>query len=327
MQKLFHGQLLRSAFLVMCLFGVLVQGGTSARAQGNAELNAVLSLTSGRSVVVEVKNGKVQDEVGRNANSSTYFSLASVSKTLTATLVLKLAEQKKINLDTSMRTYLPEIFPPSTADILGTQPLRAFLNHATGMASHNFKAVTSGKTSYQQYAELAATLTPSAPVGTYLYSNDNYVLLTLLIEKVTKIKFESAAWRLVWQPLGVPGGYLNTTTRATQVLGGSGAWMSSARDIAVLFNALNPQTPGKKILSATWLQEMHESRYSSEYRNGLRYLKGRWGHTGSLSRARTAVVVGNGGTVYVVLSEGATPQSSDKLFNSLAAIDSRRKEK
>jgi CubicO group peptidase (beta-lactamase class C family) len=195
------------------------------------------------------------------------------------------------------------------------------------MASHNFKAVTSGKTTYQQYGEFAATLTPSAPVGRYLYSNDNYVLLTLLIEKVTKLKFESAAWRMVWQPLGVPGGYLNTTTRATQVLGGSGAWMSSARDIAVLFDALNPQTPGKKVLSATWLQKMHESRYSSEYRNGLRYLKGRWGHTGSLSRARTAVVVGNGGSVYVVLSEGATPQSSDKLFNSLAAIDSRRKEK
>ena len=226
-----------------------------------------------------------------------------------------------------MRTYLPEVFSPSTIDVLGSQSVWAFLNHATGTASHNFKAVTTGKTSYKQYAELAGTLFPSAPVGKYLYSNDNYVLLTLLVEKVTKLAFESAAWRMVWQPLGVPGGYLNTTTRATQVLGGSGAWMSSARDIAVLFDALNPQTSGKKVLSATWLQKMHESRYSSEYRNGLRYLKGRWGHTGSLSRARTAVVVGNGGSVYVVLSEGATPQSSDKLFNSLAAIDSRRKEK
>lgn len=313
--------------MLICAVGVLVQGGAAVHAQGDEELNAVLSLTSGRSVVVEMKNGKVQNEVGRNANSSTYFSLASVSKTLTAALVLKLAEQKKIDLDTSMRTYLPEIFPPSTADALGAQPVWAFLNHATGMASHNFKAVTSGKTTYQQYAELVGTLTPTAQVGRYLYSNDNYVLLTLLIEKVTKLKFESAAWRMVWQPLGVAGGYLNTTTRATQVLGGSGAWMSSARDIAVLFDALNPQTAGKKILTTPWLQKMHEVRYSSEYRNGLRYLKGRWGHTGSLLRARTAVVVGNGGTVYVVLSEGATPQSSDKLFNSLAAIDSRRKEK
>jgi CubicO group peptidase (beta-lactamase class C family) len=327
MHKTTHRRLCRSALFAMCLSAVLVQGGAAVGAKGKSEFSAVLSLTSGRSVVVEMKNGKIQSELGRKADASTYFSLASVSKTLTAALVIKLAEQKKINLDSPMRTYLPEVFSPSTIDVLGAQSVWAFLNHATGMASHNFKAVTSGKTSYQQYAELAATLTPSAPVGRYLYSNDNYVLLTLLIEKVTKLKFESAAWRLVWQPLGVPGGYLNTTTRATQVLGGSGAWMSSARDIAVLFNALNPQTPGKKVLSSTWLQKMHESRYSSEYRNGLRYLKGRWGHTGSLSRARTAVVVGNGGSVYVVLSEGATPQSSDKLFNSLAAIDSRRKDK
>lgn len=327
MYKTIRRRLCSSALLVMCVCGVLVQGGVSAHAEADSELGAVLSLTSGRSVVVEVKNGKVQSEVGRNADSSTYFSLASVSKTLTATLVLKLAEQKKINLESSIETYLPEIFPPSTTDALGVQPVWAFLNHATGMASHNFKAVSAGKTSYQEYAELAATLTPSSQVGKYLYSNDNYVLLTLLIEKVTKLKFESAAWRMVWQPLGVPGGYLNTTTHATQVLGGSGAWMSSARDIAVLFNALNPQTPGKKILSAPWLQKMHEVRYSSEYRNGLRYLKGRWGHTGSLSRARTAVVVGNGGTIYVVLSQGAIPESSDKLFNGLAAIDSRRKEK
>jgi len=312
---------------MVCAIGAFIQSGSLVHAEGNSELSAVLALTSGRSVVVEMKNGKVDEQIGRNADANTYFSLASISKTLTATLVLKLAEQKKINLDSPIETYLPEVFVEAKEDALGEQPIWAFLNHATGMSSHNFTAVTAGKTSYRQYAELVGTLSPSSQVGRYLYSNDNYVLLTMLIEKVTRLNFESAAWRMVWQPLGVPGGYLNTTSHATQVLGGSGAWMSSAHDIGVLFNALNPSAPGQKILSSPWLQKMHETRYSSEYRNGLRYLRGRWGHTGSLARARSAVVVGKGGSIYIVLSEGASPSSSDKLFDALAAIDSKRKVK
>ena len=63
----------------MCALAVLAQGGVAVEAEAGTDFSAVLSLTSGRSVVIEMKNGKIQSQLGRKADASTYFSLASVS--------------------------------------------------------------------------------------------------------------------------------------------------------------------------------------------------------------------------------------------------------
>ena len=146
------------------------------------------------------------------------------------------------------------------------------------------------------------------------------MLLTKLVETVADRPFNVAVQQLVWDPLGVPGGFLDVTSRATQVLGGAGAWATSAYNVAILFDALNPETTGKKLLSPSWLAYMHTRLYTDEYRNGLRYRNAHWGHTGSLSRVRSAAVVAGDGTVYVVLSEGARPDSSDRLFDALSRL-------
>mgnify|MGYP003346649739 FL=1 len=244
--------------------------------------------------------------------------LASISKTVTATAVMRLAERGDIDLDRSIDTYLPGLFDSDSR--VGNQPVAAFLNHATGLRSQNLRAVGSGLTSYVEYARQAAASSPDSAVGRYLYSNDNYVLLTMLVETVAKRPFNVAVQQLVWDRLGVPGGYLDVTTRGTQVLGGAGAWVASPYAVAALFDALNPATPGTKLLSKEWLERMHTVIYAAEYRNGLRYRNDAWGHTGSLARVRSAAVVGRSGTVYVVLSEGAKPASSDRLFDALARL-------
>jgi CubicO group peptidase (beta-lactamase class C family) len=282
-------------------------------------LDAVLAKTAGRSAVVALYRGRIVGSAGRNADFATPLHLASVSKTITAAAVMRLAERGDIDLAKPIGTYLDDFFAGRN-DEIAAQPVSAFLNHASGLASNNLRAVTNGLTTWQQYASQAGSGRLSAATGRYLYSNDNYVLLTKLVVEVTDVPFSVAVRDLVWGPLGVDGGRLDVMTRGTQVLGGSGAWVASPRDVAVLFDALNPDSPGVKLLSPRWLSRLHAVAYSAEYRNGLRYRGDAWGHTGSVYAVRSAAVVTKSGTVYVVLSQGASPSKSERLFDALARL-------
>jgi len=313
---------MRRLALVLAIFcatfapvGAVTNAGTTV----DVRLESILAKTSGRSAVVALYRGRIIGSAGREADFATPLHLASVSKTVTAAAVLRLAERGDIDPAKPIGTYLGEFFAGRNAEI-AAQPVSAFLNHATGLRSNNLRAVTTGLTTWQQYASQAGSGRVSATTGRYLYSNDNYVILTKLIVEVTDVPFSVAVRDLVWKPLGVDGGRLDVMTRGTQVLGGSGAWVASPRDVAVLFDALNPDSPGVKLLSPRWLSLLHDVAYSAEYRNGLRYRGDAWGHTGSLYAVRSAAVVTKSGTVYVVLSEGARPSKSERLFDALARL-------
>jgi len=302
-----------------CALFATVAAPTHAGSNVDERLEAVLAKTSGRSAVVALYRGRVIGTAGRDADLYTPLHLASVSKTVTAAAVMRLAERGDIDLSAPIGDYLRKFFADGN-DEIAAQPVSAFLNHATGLRSNNLRAVTTGLTTWQKYAAQAGAGRVNATPGRYRYSNDNYVLLTKLVVEVTDTPFSVAVRDLVWKPLGVDGGRLDVATRATQVLGGSGAWVASARDVAVLFDALNPDSPGPKLLSPRWLTRMHSVAYAADYRNGLRFRGDAWGHTGSLYAVRSAAVVTKSGTVYVVLSEGARPSKSERLFDALARL-------
>lgn len=313
---------MRRITLVLAILGAVLvpfAAPTHAGTTLDQRLESVLAKTSGRSAVVALYRGRIVGSAGRDADFATPLHLASVSKTVTAAAVLRLAEQGDIDLDAPIGDYLGGFFAGRNPEI-ASQPVSAFLNHATGLRSNNLRAVTNGLTTWQQYAGQAAAGKVAERQGRYLYSNDNYVLLTKLVGEVTDKPFSVAVRELVWKPLGVDGGRLDVMTRGTQVLGGSGAWVASPRDVAVLFDALNPDSPGTKLLSPRWLTRLHTTAYSAEYRNGLRYRGDAWGHTGSLYAVRAAAVVTKSGTAYVVLSEGAQPSKSERLFDALARL-------
>lgn len=244
----------RITLVLATLCATLASVAAPARSLGTVDqrLEAVLATTSGRSAVVALYRGRIIGTAGRDADFATPLHLASVSKTVTAAAVMRLAERGDIDLSVPIGDYLDRFFVAGNPKI-ASQPVSAFLNHATGLRSNNLRAVTSGLTTWQQYASQAAAGRVTGTPDRYLYSNDNYVLLTKLVVEVTDKPFSVAVRELVWQPLGVDGGRLDVMTRGTQVLGGSGAWVATPRDVAVLFDALNPGSPGGSFsLRAGW---------------------------------------------------------------------------
>jgi D-alanyl-D-alanine carboxypeptidase len=117
----------------------------------------------------------------------TLFEVASVTKTFVAALVLELAEDGELGLDDRLSRWVPE-FPGSRRITL-----RQLLNHTAGTNDY----VTDGRfLAAQRRRGLGATWTPqqllryvpeplAKPGERWIYSNTNYLLLGLAIERAT----------------------------------------------------------------------------------------------------------------------------------------------
>ncbi|MFI0490693.1 serine hydrolase domain-containing protein [Flavobacterium sp.] len=131
--------------------------------------------------------------------------LASVSKVITATAVLKLINAGKINLDQKVNTILKKFPYPEVT-------IRTLLNHRSGMRSYSYftdkkeiwdrhKILTN-----QDILNLLATKNIALESKTntrFAYCNTNYAILALIIEKTTGLKYKEAMKRIIFEPLGM----------------------------------------------------------------------------------------------------------------------------
>ncbi len=118
------------------------------------------------------------------------FRIASVTKTFTATVVLQLAGENRLNLDDSIEKWLPGIIQGNGYDD-NQITIRQILNHTSGIAEYsrskeaNFFTNTTKSFTAEELVKIRLSLPPDfAPGKGWSYSNTGYVLLGILIEKV-----------------------------------------------------------------------------------------------------------------------------------------------
>lgn len=137
-------------------------------------------------------------------DEKTLFPVASVSKTYTATLLMRLAEEGRVDLAAPVRTYVPELRladERAAAEITVAQ----LLNHTAGLDWNLIDAGEDAETLPGFVAKLAG-LPMIAPPGTRAsYSQAGYNLAGLVAERVTGLPFEKAVATLVLEPLGLSG--------------------------------------------------------------------------------------------------------------------------
>ena len=130
--------------------------------------------------------GQASLEFSVPVTSTTIFNVASVTKTVTAVAVMKLVEAGKLNLDDSIGTYL-EGLPDSWREVT----VRQLLSHTSGLPD----IVKSGTPDpIADTPEEAVSLLRDRPMdfvpGTqYRYNQTNYMLLGLLIEKLSGLSY------------------------------------------------------------------------------------------------------------------------------------------
>ncbi|NQW42873.1 MAG: beta-lactamase family protein [Bacteroidetes bacterium] len=132
------------------------------------------------------------------------FQLASVSKTVTGISTLVLAQQGKINIDSSLSFYLKD-FPHNNVSI------RSLLSHRSGLANYmyytdTFWRDTSKCLSSKEWYDFYCKYKPIPylqPNVSFSYCNTNFTLLAILIEKVSGITFPKFVEENVFKPCGM----------------------------------------------------------------------------------------------------------------------------
>ena len=141
------------------------------------------------------------DGSGRPVTPDTPFVIGSLSKSLTALAVLRLADAGAVDLDAPVARYVPG-FRTASADPTPIT-IRDALTQTSGLPGSAIDLSSPVSTITDQVATLATVEPVSAPGARYAYSNANYVVLGAVIEAVTGQDYPAAMQTLVFDPLGM----------------------------------------------------------------------------------------------------------------------------
>jgi D-alanyl-D-alanine carboxypeptidase len=167
--------------------------------------SASLAIVLGGKVVYSGAFGLANIKPQKAAEPGMAYPIGSISKQFTATAVLLLQQQGKLSIDDPVAKYFPE------------------LTRAKDVTLRNLMTMTSG---YEDFApqdySIPAWYQPEDPAKTvhdwatkpldfepgteYQYSNTNYVLLALIVEKITGEPFYTFLRQTVLDPAHLPAG-------------------------------------------------------------------------------------------------------------------------
>ena len=133
----------------------------------------------------------------------TLFVLGSVTKTYTATALMRLVAEGRVELDAPVRRYVPEL---RLADEQAAAEITVLnlLNHTAGLDWGLIVDTGEGDDALARYVAKLAELKLIAPPGARAsYSQAGYNLAGRIIEKVTGLTYERAVASLLFEPLGL----------------------------------------------------------------------------------------------------------------------------
>lgn len=257
-----------------------------------------------------IESGALGDEV----TVETPLALGSLSKTFTATAVMQLVDQGKVDLDAPVTRYIPWFKTAGEATIT----VRHLLTQTSGLPTWAGTVdLNSPETTLEERVKAVAEIKPvSAPGKTFHYCNKNYATLGLLVQRVAGTPFAEYLQRHILDPLDMEHTFTDRKqARDAGLVEGSAVWfgahvpvhspdfpgalpdgglISTVGDLSHFIQMQDDGTyAGHRVLSAESLQTMHtgvaKDDYGSRYGLGWRESKTRGqrtiAHEGDLSTA------------------------------------------
>ncbi|MGO9856900.1 MAG: serine hydrolase domain-containing protein [Acidimicrobiales bacterium] len=164
----------------------------------------------GAVVGLQAEHGGLES-VGVNVEPTELLEIGSITKTMTALLVLQHVERGQIELDDPVVTYLPGLRVTTPGDVDGVT-IRHLLTHASGIdCGDDFTDTGDGDDCLERYVDEAVRgagfLHP--PGQRWSYCNGGYSVLGRLVEVLDGRAWDDALIERVFRPLG-----LSATTTA-----------------------------------------------------------------------------------------------------------------
>ncbi|MFD5163026.1 serine hydrolase domain-containing protein [Streptomyces hawaiiensis] len=174
----------------------------------SADATAALVRVGGKEGVWHGSSGVHDLRTGRPADPAARFRAGSVTKVFTAAVALQLAEEGRLDLDRSARSYLPDLIPASYDGVT----VRQLLNHTHGIPAPDFPGTTVEEAYANRFrvhdprdmVRSATSKKPEfAPGERQHYLNIGYTVTGLIVERVTHDSYERQVARRVLGPLGL----------------------------------------------------------------------------------------------------------------------------
>ncbi len=280
------------------------------------------------------------------------FRAGSVTKTFVATVVLQLVAEGRVRLDAPVSRYLPGLLPD------GRITVRQVLQHTSGVPDYlqdfdlsNPEALRHRGAEPAELVALAVRHPALFPPGTsWSYSNTNYIVAGMLVEKVTGHALDREIAHRITGPLGLrdtylprrgdeklpsphPAGYfpigdelVDFSDFDATIAGAAGGLVTTPADLDRFYGALL----GGRLLRPAELAEMRRTVPADLGIPGAGYGLGLgsipvscgvvWGHEGGIIGFTNFAGVGpDGRRASVVLNENPTPAETNPHL--LAAVD------
>jgi D-alanyl-D-alanine carboxypeptidase len=221
--------MLRRALTVLSAFAVLIAPAAPAAAADTFghDLQEQLDLVHAAGMpgaFAEVRDGRrtwtptagVADvATGAPVRDGMRHRVGSITKSFVATTMLQLVAERRVTLDAPIGRYLPPGLVP--ADLAEQVTVRMLLQHTSGIGDFDTAIiktlddlVTMGDTTYtpEQLVGLGVGAgATNAPGAAWAYSNTNYILAGLIMERVTGHRYQSEVRRRILRPLGLGDTY------------------------------------------------------------------------------------------------------------------------
>lgn len=181
--------------------------------------NGAILVAKKGNILYERYAGKTDLRTNDPITDNAAFHIASVSKTFTGIAILQLVQKKIISLDDTLSKFFPA-FP--YADI----SIRMLLNHHSGLPNYLYFISNSkwDKTKNVTNADVLDQLytlkpPPDFPAGKkFTYSNTNFVLLALLLEKLTGLTYPEYIRKNIFLPLQMKDSYVFTEVNSANAI-------------------------------------------------------------------------------------------------------------
>jgi D-alanyl-D-alanine carboxypeptidase len=173
----------------------------------------ILAKTSNNGKTSSYTAGVADLNTKKTMKSDYRFRIGSVTKTFTSTTVLQLVGENRMQLDDPIEKWLPGLIQGNGYD--GNQiTIRQLLNHTSGIAeylkSKDADIMNSKKTyTAEEIVKIGLSLPPDfSPGKGWLYSNTGYVILGMLIEKITGNSYAEEIEKRIIEPLDLSNTFL-----------------------------------------------------------------------------------------------------------------------
>ena len=147
--------------------------------------------------------GVTNVEQPRPVDATTLFRIASITKTFTATAVMRLVEMGKLDLDAPLTRYIPNL-RMSDSSVVTAVTLRHCLTHYGGWEGDHFIDTGRGDDALARYVDSMVDVPQKTPLGTvWSYNNAGFSMAGRAIENVTGHTYERVIAELLTDRLGM----------------------------------------------------------------------------------------------------------------------------